>query len=53
MYNYIKSGFIENSLIDDDLLWNSIQYLQSEGILKPVARLKPIATLKGPKPKIN
>lgn len=53
MYNYIKSGFIENSLIDDDLLWDSIQYLESKGILKPVARLRPFATLKGPKPKIN
>ena len=53
MYNYIKSGFIENSLIDDDLLWDSIQYLESKSILKPVARLRPFATLKGPKPKIN
>jgi tRNA-splicing ligase RtcB len=53
MYNYTKNGFIENALINDNQLWDTIQYLESEEILKPVARLRPLATLKGPKPKIN
>ena len=53
MFNYTETGFTENHLLNDDFLDDRIHYLENEGILKPVARLRPFATLKGPKPKLN
>jgi RNA-splicing ligase RtcB len=53
MFGYKGTDYIDNKILDDGFLDEQIYALEKKGIIKPVARLRPFATLKGPKPKIN
>ena len=51
-FSYERPGSVKTTLMDDAAITNAIENLTEADIINPVARLKPIATLKGPKPKI-
>lgn len=51
-FSYDKDSPIKTTMSDDSAISDAIERLSAADIINPVARLKPFATLKGPKPKI-
>lgn len=52
LFNYNKDAPDKIARLDDSAVNGALEILNRADIIRPVARLKPLATLKGPKPKI-
>jgi len=52
IFNYYKNEPSKIALLGDRVVKRAVKKLNKAGIIKTVARLKPLATLKGPKSKI-
>ena len=52
LYSYDKDTLVKTPMLDDTAIIQAVESLATADIIRPVARLKPIATLKGPKSSI-
>ena len=52
LFNYNEDAAHKIPRLDDNAVDGAVEILNQADIICPIARLKPLATLKGPKPKI-
>lgn len=52
LFNYLKDVPDKVARLDDSAVNGAVKTLSCAEIIRPIARLRPLATLKGPKPKI-